>query len=304
MNWFFLPIIATLLWASTNFIDKHLVSKYFKGRQGALIIYSCLIGLPAFILIGIFYPRAFNIAPLTALLIILNSFLYILYLFPYLAALKKADTSVVSPMFETIPVFTYFLALIFLKEVLTLKQMLASVLIIVGAIGISVKLKKKTFHIRKDVVWLMLLASFLVSLNWLFFKVFAIDLDFWTTSFWQYIGFFIFGVITFTSSRSYRKDFLNSFKKSRGKIISLNAMNEIINLSAVIIFSYATLLAPLALVSVLNGIQPFFSLIIGILLSVFFPHWIKEEISKKIILQKIIFILIILLGLYLIGTNL
>lgn len=301
MNWIFLPLIATFLWAVTNFIDKFLVSNHFKKKQGALMIYSSLIGLPIFVLIALFNPSVLKIDLVHATLIVLNSFLYILYLFPYFKALSKADTSSVAPLFESIPVFTYFLALFFLNEHLSFIQVSGSLLILFGCIGISMKLKKNSFHLRKDVLWLMLFSSFIVSLNWFFFKFFALEFDFWKTSFWQYLGFTIFGLLLFSFKKSYRADFIYSFKKNKFKIISLNALNEALNIGAVIIFSYATLLAPLALASVLNSFQSVFSLVIGIILSKFFPRIIKEDISKRVIIQKLLLFILIIAGVYLIN---
>jgi drug/metabolite transporter (DMT)-like permease len=301
MNWILFPLIATFLGASSNFIDKFLISKYFQARQGALVIYSCLIGLPVFILIGLFNESVFNIPFLTALFIILNSFLYIVSLFPYFNALKRADTTVVTPIFQTIPVFTYILALLFLREVLTLNQIMGAVLIIIGSVGVSINIEGGSFHLKKEVLFLMLFASFLISLSWFFFKFFALELDFWKVSFWQYVGCTLFGLILLFCKPSYRTDFIDSLKKTKGKIISLNALNEILNMVAVIVFSYATLLAPLALVSVMNGFQPFFLLLIGVGLSIFFPNLIKEDISKNVFFKKLLLFILILVGLKLIN---
>ncbi|MFA5051175.1 MAG: EamA family transporter [Patescibacteria group bacterium] len=299
MNWLFIAILSPLLWTITCFIEKFLISKYFKSSIGTLVIYSSLIGLPVAILIAFFNPRVLSLNWTTSIFIILNSSLYIIYLFPYFKALSKADTSVVVPIFQTIPVFSYFLAFFILKETLSGMQIIGSLLIILGAVGISLKFKDKKIHLTKDVLFLQLLASFIVALNYLFFKFFAIKLDFWTVSFWQYLGFIIFGLILLIFVKSYRRDFILSFKKNSGSIIALNAVNEILNIVAMIIFTFATLLAPLALVWVINGFQPLFAFLIGIGLTLFFPHLIKEDLRKKIILQKIFFILLMFFGAYL-----
>ena len=296
MNWFIIAILAPLLWAITNFMDKFLISKYFKSSVGTLIVYSTLIGLPVALLIAIFKPAVLALNLATGILIILNSFLYIVYLFPYFKALSKADASIVVPIFQTIPVFSYFLAFFVLGETLSIMQILGSLLVILGAVGISLKFKKRGIHLKKDVLFLMLLASFIVSLNYLFFKFFAIELDFWTVSFWQYLGFVIFGIILLIFIKSYRKDFFQSFRKNKGKILGFNAINEVLNIIATIIFTFATLLAPIALVWVINGFQPLFVFLIGLLLTLFVPHLIKENIEKKTILLKILFIIIIFIG--------
>lgn len=301
MNWFLIAILSPLLWATSNFIDKFLISKHFKSSVGTLIIYSSLIGLPVAVLIAIFKPSVLFLNWTTAVLIILNSFLYIAYLFPYFKALSKADTSLVTPIFQTISVFSYVLAFFVLGEVLSKNQIFGSLLIITGAIGISLKFKEKKIHLNKEILFLQLLASLIISLNYLFFKFFAIRLDFWTVSFWQYLGFVIFGLGLLIFVRSYRTNFIQSFKINSGRILRLNALNEILNIIATILFTFASLLAPLALVSVVNGFQPLFVFIIGIVMTLFFPHLIEEDLRKKVIIQKILFILIMFLGAYLLN---
>ena len=301
MNWLMIAFLAPFLWAISNFIDKFLVSKYFKGRIGTLIIYSCSVGLPISLLILIFKPEVLQVNLSIALFMVLNGFFYIAYLFPYLKALHKADTSIVTPIFQTIPVFSYFLAFFVLGETLTKMQMVASAFIILGAVGISLKFENGKTRFRKEVVFLMLLASIIISLNSLLFKFFAIQLDFWTVSFWQYVGFLLFGSLIFMFSRSYRRDFLSSFTRDGKKIIGLNIANESINIIAVMIFTYATLLAPLSLVQVINGFQPLFTFMLGAVLTLFVPHLIKENLEGRILVQKILFMVLMIIGAYLLG---
>jgi uncharacterized membrane protein len=299
MNWFLIAIIAPLLWATTNFIDKFLVSKHFESDTDTLIIYSAVIGLPVAILIALFKPEVLSLNLKVVTLIVLNSFLYILYLFPYFKALSKADTSIVTSLFQTIPVFSYFLAFFILGETISGLQILGSLFVIAGAVGISLKFNKGKVRLTTEVLLLQLLASFIIALNYLFFKFFAIKSDFWTVSFWQYLGFAIFGLVMLVAVRSYRESFIVSFRRSSKEIINLNILNEVLNISATIIFTFATLLAPLALVWVINGIQPLFVFLIGAGLTLFFPHLIKEDISRKTVLQKVFFMIIIAIGAYL-----
>jgi biotin operon repressor len=74
-------------------------------------------------------------------------------------------------------------------------------------------LKDKRIYLSKEVIFLQLLASFIIAINYLFFKFFAIRLDFWTVSFWQYLSFVIFGIILLIFVKSYRKDFFFHLKK-------------------------------------------------------------------------------------------
>jgi len=279
-----------------------LISKYFKSGTGTLVIYSCLIGLPVAILIALFKPSVLNLNLATGILLILNGFLFIVYLFSYFKALSKADTSVVVPIFQSVSVFSYFLAFFVLGEVLVVKQIVGSLLIIFGAIGISIKFSGRKIRLTKDVLFLQLFASLLIALNALFFKFFALRIDFWTVSFWQYSGFVIFGLFLLIFVKSYRNDFVVSFRRNKQTILGLNALNEVINIIGVIVFSFATLLAPLTLVWVVNGLQPMFVFLIGILLTMFFPYLVKEELNKKVLFQKALFILVMFVGAYLLSA--
>ena len=300
MNWFFIALIAPVLWAITNHIDKHLINKYFKGGGvGALLIFSSLIGIFVLPLILIIQPNVFSIEPLLALLITFNGFLYVLGLLPYYYALRDDEASVVVPLFQTIPVFSYILAFIVLGETLTSIQIIASLLIIIGAILLSLDLNKK--KLKKKVFWLMLLASFSVALNGLIFKFVAIKGDFWTTSFWEYIGFAILSIILLIFINPYRKQFLSALKLNRIPVLSWSTANEIFNITAKMVMNFATLLAPLALVWMVNSFQPFFVLIFGVILTLFFPYLGKETLVKKHLIQKIVAIAIMFTGVYILN---
>ena len=301
MNWLLIALLAPILWSVSNFIDKFLVSKYFKSGTGTLFVYSCLIGLPVSLLILIFKPSVLNIGLSTAFLILLNGAFYISFLFPYFRALSKADTSTVIPIFQVIPVFSYFLALFVLGEILTSTQIFASLAILLGAVGMSMNFEGKNMRFRAEVVLLMLLASLIISFSTLMFKFFAIDLDFWTVSFWQYIGFFLLGIFILIFVKNYRNDFLSSFRKHGKTIISLNILNESINITGVVVFTFATLLAPLSLVWVITGLQPIFVFLLGSIFTIFAPHLIKEELGRRAIIQKVVFITLMIIGAYFLG---
>jgi drug/metabolite transporter (DMT)-like permease len=303
MNWFIIAIIAPFLFSISNYIDKYLVSKYFKNSgPGALVIFSSLIGLFLLPIIYLFQPSVINIGLGFAVLMIFNGFLYIITLIPYLYALQRGDASTVVPLYQLIPAFTYGLGLIFLKESLTILQVTASLLIIIGAMGISFEYSLGKFKINKKSLLLMVLSCFLIALNLIIFKFVAIRESFWTTSFWEYIGFSICALFLLIFIGSYRKQFISLFKNNKFKILSINAINEIINIIGKIIINFVSLLIPVTLVSVVGGIQPFFVLTLGVLLTLFFPDIIKEKIGKKYLFQKVFAIILMFAGVYLLST--
>lgn len=302
MNWFLIALLAPALWSICNHIDKYLISKYFKGSgTGSLLIFSSLIGVFVLPIIFVFHPEVLSIDPLYGLLIAINGALYILALIPYIYALEKDEASIVMPLYQTVPIFSYILAFIVLKESLTTAQLLASSLIILGAIFITLDLSGKKIRFKKQVFGLVLLSSFLVALNGLIFKFVAIRETFWTTSFWEYIGFATLAVLLFTFVKPYRRQFLFVIKRNKIPVIGLNGFNEVINVIGKLSMNFAMLLTPLALAWVVNGFQPFFVLFYGIILTVFFPKLGNENLSKKHLSQKIFAIALMFLGSYLLN---
>lgn len=305
MNWFLIALMPPALWSITNHLDKYLLSKYFKGGGvGALMIFSSIIGVILIALIAIIHPAVFDVVPKNAFLISLNGFLYILAVLPYFYALQKDEASLTVPLFQLIPVFSYFFAWWLLDETLTQNQILGGALIVLGAIAISFELMEgKRVRFKKDVFLLMILSSICFALNFLFFKYFAIDSTFWVTSFYEYIGFVVFALILVIFVKSYRDEFFLVIKKNKVSVLTLNGVNEVVNIVAKVAFNYASLLTPITITWIVNGFQPLFVFIYGVILTVFFPHISKEKIGGKHLAQKLVSILIMFVGAYLLNKN-
>lgn len=304
MNWFLIALIPPALWSITNHMDKFLISKYFKGGGvGALMVFSSLVGLFLLPFIFIFNPHVFSIAPQNALLIALNGFMYVAAILPYFYALNKDEASIVVPLFQMIPVLSYVLAFFILGETLTSKQILASALVVIGAIGISLELSEgKKIKLKKEVLGYMFLSSLLFALNFIIFKRFALELSFWVSAFWEYVGLAIFAVLLMIFVKSYRKQFIEVMKQNKISVIGLNGFNELLNIGAKMSFNFASLLAPVTLVWVVNGTQPFFVFIYGIVLTLFFPKLGVESLAKRHLIQKVTAIAVMFLGTYLINN--
>lgn len=86
------------------------------------------------------------------------------------------------------------------------------------------------------------------------------------------------------------------------KTFGLFAANQVAGAGASLLQNWAIALAPLAYLSIINalqGVQYAFLFILTTVFSLKFPQIIKERISRKIIIQKIIAILLIGVGLIL-----
>jgi uncharacterized membrane protein len=299
MHWFYFAIAAPALWSISNHLDKYLLGKYFKeGGAGALLIFSCMIAVVFAPLILLFRPHVFGIPLSHLLLMVLNGLLYILALIPYMYAMQQDEASIVAPLFQLLAVFGYLVGVIFLNEHLTTQQLFASALIVTGAVLLSLDLVGKP-RLKGRVFWLMCLASLVLAVNNGIFKFVAIQADFWTTIFWESVGIVFAGLLLLVCVPQYRRQFIAALRINRASVLGLNGCNEVINLVAKVSMNFATLLAPLAVVLVVNGFQPLFVFGYGVFLTIFFPTLATEDITKRGLAQKLISILIVCVGTYL-----
>lgn len=304
MSWFYIALIGPVLYAVTNHIDKYILEKYFKaGEVGAVTLFSALFSIVALPVIYLINPAVFSIGLASTIALIISGILAVCCLLLYLHALRDDEASVVVPYYQTIPIFGFILGYFLLGETLGKNEILASVLILIGTTIISLDMSGVAVRFKKRVAVLMLLASFLFAAVGVVFKMIALDEGFWPSIFWTIIGNILLGIFIFITVKSYRRQFLTVFKVNSVPVLAACSLNEIIFVAADGVSVYATLLAPIALVMVVNGFQPVFVFLIGIILTLFFPKLGKESLSKNDLAQKILGIGIITAGTYLLGVS-
>ncbi len=303
MNWFLIALAAPAFWAISNHIDKYLLEKYFKRQGiGALIIFSGLIYLFILPVLLLFSTDVLEVPARSVALLVACGIIEVFGFLAYLYALEKDEASIVVPLFQITPVFSYFLGYFWLGETLTRGQILGSLLLIVGAMILSLDLAQIKTKFKTTIFFLAFLGSFIFALVAAIFKFVALEEDFWATIFWSSFGDSIMGLIFLLFVASYRDQFFNLFKTSAVFIIGVNVFNEIITLIGQLLARYAFLLAPIFLVQAVGGFSPFFVFFFGALLTLIFPRLgIKEDLSKKALIQKFLAIAIMFAGTYIIN---
>ena len=298
MNWFLIALASPLLWSVCNHIDKILLDKYYRNvRAGSLMFMTSLMSL--LMATGIFLVKQSLVhIPLhSALLILSAGVVYFLALFPYLYALSRDEASRVIPLFQVQPFFSFLLGYIFLHEHLSPHQIVAGLIIMGGSILISLD-TDNGFRVKKTVLFLMMLSTGLFATEALLFKFVGLTVGFWSAALYQDIGCFIAGVALFASAPSFRNGFISVLRSSSAPVLVSSFLNESFNVIARMIFNYATLLAPLALVTLVSGTQPLFVLVFGIILTIFWPKLSQESLLRHHLAQKVIAILITFAGTY------
>lgn len=294
-----ISILACFLWAITNHIDKFMITGIDQSKNSikVLLIFSTFVAgiilIPIWLILGRF---EINISTISLISVLSASVIYILATVLYFKAMEKNDASIVVVMFQMIPVFSYVLALILFKENLTAHQIIGSLIIISSAIIISFDFNEKNSKKKLYALLLMTISSLCYSIYFILFDIGIRNSSYYSCAFWYQIGFLIMGLVLLCI-KSFRIPFVNAIKNNGKRYLTLNITNESLNLIANLLVNFANTMIPIALVNVLNGFQSTFVFILGILGTIFIPKYIKEDLRRSVVIQKVICIILGIIGL-------
>jgi drug/metabolite transporter (DMT)-like permease len=285
MSWLFFAFCGPVLWAISVHFDKYLVERFFRRANVAvLLVFSALTGLVTLPIIWFFRPDVVALVPVSVVVIVLSGLLSMGAMYFYLVALQSEEASVVVPFFQLTPLFGYGLGYLVLGETLTRLQMIGGAAIVGGGLLLSLRFGGAArFNLR--LVVLMLVCAFVASLSSLIFKIFAVSGEFWTTTFWTFVGQAAFGGVVL-SIPVYREEFFELLRKNTKPLLAINAVNEVINLGGGLGSRYALVLAPLSLVQAITSTTALFVFIFGIALTLLFPALGREDLSRGELLKK------------------
>ena len=286
MSWLLFAFSGPVLWAISTHLDKYLVERYFKHSDVAvLLIFTALIGAITLPFIWYLEPKVVDLSFGNAALMALSGVLYMGGMLFYLRALQTEEASAVAPFFQAAPLFGFVLGYLVLGETLSPEQMVGGALIVGGTLLVSLRAERRRTSFNWRLAALMLTCALSLAVSSLIFKMFALRDDFWPTTFWMFVGEALFGT-ALLAVRSYRRQFIELLRSNPGAVLTVNAVNELINLGGSLGTRYALLLAPLGIVQAIGSTTTLFVFVFGVLLSVFFPRLGRENLSRRELLHK------------------
>jgi drug/metabolite transporter (DMT)-like permease len=283
--WLLFAFSGPVLWAASTHIDKYLVDRYFRNSDTAvLMVFTAVTGLVLLPFVAGFRPQTLELDRVSAAVMMASGILYMGAMLFYLRAIQANEASVVAPLFQASTIFTLALGYLLLGETLTLRKIAGVVLIIGGALLLTVQPNRHT-RMSLKLILLMLGCTFVVALSSVIFKFFAVRGDFWSTTFWMFVGEAVFGA-GILALPGYRKQFVELLKTNTGALLAVNGANELINLGGGLGVRFASLLAPVAVVSAVSSTTTLFVFAFGILLSYLAPSLGHEDTSPANLVRK------------------
>ncbi len=289
--WIILTLTAAFIWAISSLFDKFILSHELKDPLLATAI-SGIVSSPIFLIPALFLKSSILISFNLILIIFFAGIFAVIAFYFYLVAVRSAEISRVSSFLSITPIFVLFFAFVFLGERLTSLNYFGIVLLVFGSFLISLKKNSHSKYNISKAFFIILLASLFYALRDVIVKFASLNISIWSVMFWLGLG------ICFTSVFMFIKHHPHLRKKAVKGIRHLIFIRIISSIS-LLIFLVAVSLASVSLVSALVKLQILLVFIGTLVLSNFHPHILKEKITAPIVIQKLVAIIAILAGAFL-----
>jgi len=281
-----------------NFIDKYIVEKEVKDYRG-MPIYGTIMGLIMGTLFWVF--TGFPILNLKdTIILLLTGSITIWAAALYFQAISMEEASKVILLFQMTPVLVLIMSYIFLGERISSQQLIGFFLILSAVIGVSDSIKKGGFQLSKA-FWLILAVDFMWALSAILIKFSINETSFTQVLSYESWGLGLGGLLLYAFFPSIRNSFNYSIKTVRKTALAIMFGNEGLFVFGKSLQFFAYSLGNAALVSIIGSTQVFIGIIVGIVLTIFLPHIIKEDITKTILVKKLALAVVMFIGLVLIG---
>jgi len=320
--WLLVAISSYFINAGVYVADKFMLSKKIHSS----ITYAFYVGIWSIfnIFLLLFDPWLPDIREL--LVDLLAGFLFLITLLFWYKALHQSEATRVVPIVGAlVPVFSYLFSFIFLGEVLGERQLLSFIILIMGGILISVT--QTRFYMLKEVwesfrgifgnilggiharyrptqrlILNSLISALFFAVYYVLIKYIYLNQPFIGGFVWSRMGTFL-GVIMILFVPSWRNLIIKSQRGAKTpKNLAFFLSIRILAALAFIMLNWAISMGSVALINSLQGTQYIFLILLILFLSARYPRILKEELGAGVMLQKVIGIILISTGLYMLIT--
>lgn len=296
MTWFTVAITAYFIFAVVNLVDKRLLVSLIPSPR----VYAFYVGVLS-ALIAVLIPFVgFRVPELGQTLLALSAgAAFILAILQLYRALKLFEASRIvptvgglTPVFSVILIYAFSLG----REFLPFLKWPAFLMLLSGSVLINWNRKKS---ITYDSLLISASAAFLFALCFVLSGYVYMGQPFWSGFIMIKLGGLLPVIYLFLFSAEVKAELFKRQVTFKKKTMSIFIANQVAGAGANILQNWAIALAPLVFIPVVNalqGTQYVFLLILSVLLAFKFPQFLKEEISGKILGQKIIAVTLIIIG--------
>ena len=320
--WAFIAISSYFMNAGVYVADKFLLSKKIHSS----ISYAFFVGIWS-VFNFLILPFDFWVPTFRELsLDLLAGFIFLVTLVVWYKALHQSEATRVVPVVGAlIPVFSFILSFIFFGESFSERQFLAFAILIIGGVLVSVKQTKiylykevseKFRGIFGDIFGLVhaeyrptrrlivnsVSSALLFAMYYVLMKYIYSEQPFIGAFVWSRLGTFL-GVLLMLFVADWRRKILEGQKGQKSPKNMLFFLSvRLFAAAAFILLNWAISLGNVAMINALQGVQFLFLILLVLLLSKKFPNILEEEMGGGVMFQKIMGVILVSLGLYVLVT--
>ncbi|MFA6551698.1 MAG: EamA family transporter [Patescibacteria group bacterium] len=313
--WLLISIIGYFLNAGVYVADKHFLSKKIHSS----IAYAFYVGIWSIgNIVFLWWSPFFPVWP-WLIIDLAAGLLFLWALIAWYKALHQSDATKVVPIVGAfVPIFSFILSYIFFGHVFTQQEFLAFLILLAGGILISIKRKETSrwewfcdrvkilfgsksaeLHPVRRLIINSVISAFIFAAYYVLIKYIYLNQPFLGSFVWTRVGSFLGALLLILPERNWKIIFEPARKKEAIKNLPLFLVIRFIAVVAFILINYAISLGNVALVNALQGAQYLFLIVIVLFLSKSYPDVLKEEMDKTVLTQKLIGVMMVGVGLYL-----
>lgn len=295
MEWIIIVLILYFVFAVYSLIDKFIMGKrHLKNPY----VYAALHGIAGILLLLILPFFKISVPSFNIILFsLVAGFFYILGLALFFKACIIEEITKLKILWQMVPVYVLILATIFLDEILVPKDYLAFVLLMLGGIIVSLKKEEGRFRFSQS-FYIMVLTTFVFALHGIFVKYLFNIFEIISIYLFIRLGAFLSSLLLFIPKKN-RIDLSADWKRMKINAKTTLLSKIILDLPSVFLFGYLMTISPISLVTALgNSVRPLYVLLLAYISTKLFPDFIKEDFSRGSLLKKIIALIIIIVGIY------
>lgn len=294
MYWILTSFATPILFAILIVFDKKLLSEYIPSAK----TFFFLIGFFQIVSAGLVFVLTPWDSPTSLLMLsasIGSGIVWALGLILMLNALKYLDASRVTNVYHTYPIFVALLAIILLKEYLSVYQYLAIIITVLGAglAGID-NASKNPLRGTLPIYALVVIGSFLTAVAMVTWKYALTEMDFWNIFALRSVGL---GAVLM--GLGYHKNIVLETRLilSNKPALALFVVAEIFFAPiAMVVMLIAFALGPVTLTSTIIATRPFWVFVISAALSTPYLKLLNEPITKASLPVKLLSTVLVVAG--------
>lgn len=305
MSWILLILIAIIATAFLFFIDNYTSDFYFKGKDANG---QKMFSGPAFLVLGIVFLFVggldfVNADPKSLVLLFVSGLLVSLSGIAYFKALEIDNSTNVSIFVQLRPVLYLIIGWAFLGDSLSMKQLLAFLLILLVPFLIIATTRKRSRDTQiKAVLYIIIYVLIRVIGDLIFVKEHVSEINFVTEMAFIFLGKGVCDLLIMYTHPKWRKRFNYVLKHSNKRV--LFPISSAVTISVVRTFAYqlALITAPtIAIVSAAtDSITPIMVFFLGVIFTILWPKFGREKLNRKIILVHLVATILVAIGIVLI----